>query len=327
MSSDAFRELVVVFSTGLGLLVVGLAFILVGTRSRLNWAASVLFAACAAGVGPVAFNLAEFALIPTAAVIFTVLAISALRSRRLASAIASAYRCVASPVGAIALLLTAGVALMAGSLARHTIAEEAAMDRDTSLMEMTFTPPKTAPADSVELRTDKGIPIRALAAVEMRPAKVIGPAEHSLLEQQGFQERIIRTGPASDACNCHGWVFTGGRYWLAPGDVERILAENAYEPVSDPQPNDIAIYRNSDVISHTAIIRSATPGQPILVEGKWGWMGVFIHEVGSSCYGQHYTFYRSARIGHALAEEPKASQPQQGVARHANRNPRSTPAN
>lgn len=321
MSSDAFRELVVVFSTGLGLLVVGLAFILVGTRSRLTWAGVVLAAAIVAALGPVAFDLHEVAAIPAAAVIIAVLVITSLGSRRLASLVAAIYRRVASRAGAVALLLTAGVALMVGSLARHTIAEEAAMDRDMSLMELTFAAHKTVPAAGGELQTDNGTAVRALSAAELRPANEIGAAERSLLEQQGVHERIIRTGPASDVCNCHGWVFTGGRYWLAPDDVERILVENGYEPVSNPQRNDIAIYRNSGTISHTAVVRSAAPGAPILVEGKWGWMGVFIHEVGASCYGQHYTFYRSSRHGHLLVEGPTTVQPQQPVVNHANGKP------
>jgi hypothetical protein len=317
MSSDAFRELVFAFSTGLGLLVFGLAAIVVGIRSRLAWGVTALIAAGVAGLGPVAFNSPGLAPIPMAAVVLIVLVVSVLGSRHLASAIAALYHRAASPTGAIVLFLTAGAALMAGSLARHTIAEQADMDRDASLMELTFQIPKTVPVDDVELRTDRGKPIQALAASETRSAEVIVPAEREVLDLRNFRERIIRSGPASDACNCHGWVFTGGRYWVSTGDVERILAENAYELVSDPQPNDIVIYRNPSGILHTAIVRSATPGRPILVEGKWGWMGVFIHEVGDSCYGQQYTFYRSRRDGHLLAEGAIPTQAIPGAARRA----------
>ena len=40
---------------------------------------------------------------------------------------------------------------------------------------------------------------------------------------------------------------------------------------------------------------------PVLVEGKWGWAGVFLHPVGGAGYGTAYTFYRSHRTGHRLA--------------------------
>jgi hypothetical protein len=314
MSSDAFRELVVVFSTGLGLVVFGLAAIIVGMRSRQGWAVTTVIAAGIAGLGPVAFNAPELAAIPAAVVVVTVLVVALLGSRHLESAIAAIYRRAASPAGAICLFLAAGAALMAGALARHTIAEQTDMDRDDRLMELTFQEPKTVPVDGVELRTDKGMPVRVLAAAEARAAEVIVPAEREVLEQQRFRERLIRTAPASDTCNCHGWVFTGGRYWLSPDDVERILAENAYERVSDPQPNDIVIYRNSTAVSHTAIVRAASPGRPVLVEGKWGWMGVFLHAVGDSCYGQQYAFYRSPRNGHLLAEGTILIRPAAGAA-------------
>ena len=31
--------------------------------------------------------------------------------------------------------------------------------------------------------------------------------------------------------NCHGWLFTGGRYWVAGDQVEDILADNGYAQV------------------------------------------------------------------------------------------------
>src|SRR5262245_53733142 len=92
MSFDAFRELVVAFSTGVGLLIVGLAAILLPKRSGLTWAGAVLVGSVAAGLGPVAFDVPQLALIPTAAVIITVLIISALGSRRLKSTIELTYR-------------------------------------------------------------------------------------------------------------------------------------------------------------------------------------------------------------------------------------------
>jgi hypothetical protein len=317
MSSDAFRELVVVFSTGLGLLIFGLGAIVVAMRSRFACGATTLVAAGVAGLGPVAFDSPELAPIPAAAVLLIVLVIKLLGSQRLTSAVATIYRRAASPAGVASLLVTAGAALMAGSLVRHTVTETADIERDSSLMNLTFHIPKTVPVDGVEFRTDKGTSVQALVSAEIRSPEVIVPAERELLDQQDIRERLIRTAPASDACNCHGWIFTGGRYWISTGDVERILAENAYEPVSDPQPNDIVVYHSLSGISHSAVVRSASPGRPVLVEGKWGWMGVYVHEVGASCYGQQYTFYRSPRSGHLLAEGAVPTQTIPGAARRA----------
>ena len=113
--------------------------------------------------------------------------------------------------------------------------------------------------------------------------------------------RMIRMGPAADRCNCHGWVFTGGRYWLGAADVEHILADNGYRPVSDPHPGDVVIYRTGGLITHTAVVRAAGGGGPVLIEGKWGWLGVFLHVPEGSWYGREYTYYRSPRPGHLLA--------------------------
>ena len=45
----------------------------------------------------------------------------------------------------------------------------------------------------------------------------------------------------------------------------------------------------------------ASDHQPVMVEGKWGAMGTFLHPADKSIYGAEYAFYRSARGGHLLA--------------------------
>jgi hypothetical protein len=96
-------------------------------------------------------------------------------------------------------------------------------------------------------------------------------------------------------------VFAGGRYWIGPEDVEAILADNGYRTVSDPRPGDLAIYREGTAIAHTGIVRTGGPGVPLLIESKWGWMGVFLHRPEDTCYGQQITFYRGARDTHLVA--------------------------
>jgi hypothetical protein len=54
-------------------------------------------------------------------------------------------------------------------------------------------------------------------------------------------------------------------------------------------------------IAHTAVVRYVTEGQPVIVEGKWGPFGVFLHAADRSIYGTDYTFHRSPRHGHILA--------------------------
>ena len=42
----------------------------------------------------------------------------------------------------------------------------------------------------------------------------------------------------------------------------------------------------------------------VLVEGKWGWMGVYMHRLRDCLYGPNVTFLRSDRRGHALRLSP-----------------------
>ncbi len=84
--------------------------------------------------------------------------------------------------------------------------------------------------------------------------------------------------------------------------MELILRENGYRQVSDPRPGDLVVYRGQGrTVAHTAVVRYVSDGQPVLVESKWGELGVFLHAADKSVYGTAYTFHRSARRGHLLA--------------------------
>ena len=123
---------------------------------------------------------------------------------------------------------------------------------------------------------------------------------------------MIREGQADERSNCHGWVFAGGRYILSGDDVDLILTENQYSKQQHPQPGDLAVYRNNGAIAHTAVVVYVTQGQPVMVRGKWGNLGVFLHPADKSPYGTDYTFYRSQRSGHLLVNQT-ASNPLSSV--------------
>ena len=63
----------------------------------------------------------------------------------------------------------------------------------------------------------------------------------------------------------------------------------------------MVIYRAGGPIIHTAVVRTGAGTDPVLIEGKWGWLGVFLHPPEASWYGRDYTYYRSRRTGHLLA--------------------------
>jgi hypothetical protein len=199
------------------------------------------------------------------------------------------------------LLAGAGAVLFVGSMSRFELADQAAADRDLQFMtDVTWKPP-LAQDGSYTASTDRGRPVAVHRPAEARTSAEVTAAEQRVIGNVQQFDGVIRTGPATDIYNCHGWVFTGGRFWINPEDIATILEDNDYQPVTDPRPGDIVIYREGDRITHTGLVRTGDNGQPLLVESKWGWMGQFLHPPAGTCYGRAFSFYRSPRRGHTLA--------------------------
>ncbi len=122
-----------------------------------------------------------------------------------------------------------------------------------------------------------------------------------------FSERVITVTLSDSDCNCHGWVFTGGRYWVASTEVPLILQDNGYQPTDAPQAGDVIVYQKDGVLVHTGIVRLANPETEVLVESKWGILGRFIHPPEIHPYGDClWTYHRSPRRGHILRGLPGA---------------------
>jgi hypothetical protein len=199
------------------------------------------------------------------------------------------------PVVGWGVLGTLGLLIVVGTGVAYTVEDEAAIDRN--MTELGFMGPEIAlRSTSTRIVTDRGttFAVRKFLAPEDAgtpdPA-VGGPAGAG---EAGQPRRYSPT-------NCHGWVFTGGLFWLEGRVVEQILEDNGYEPVTTPRPDDLTVYRAEGEIVHTAIVRSAEPGQPVMVEGKFGAREVSLHPVDQSMYGTDFTYYRSPRPGHLVA--------------------------
>ena len=104
------------------------------------------------------------------------------------------------------------------------------MTRDILLITKTFR--NLLPESSLSRRSDCGSAITLHVATDDRPPDLLQEFEHNVLQDRHRTDHVIRKLPASDDCNCHGWVFAGGHYWLEADDVECILSENGYQPVS-----------------------------------------------------------------------------------------------
>ena len=117
-------------------------------------------------------------------------------------------------------------------------------------------PPKTIPADVYGV-TDLGQTIELELPVDPANLADLEDLEESSVPIQQYQHNwLIRRGPPDDTSNCHGWVFTNGKYNIAGRSVTTILEQNSYVQVTRIEAGDLVVYRNTNgEISHTGIVR------------------------------------------------------------------------
>ncbi|MBI5759637.1 MAG: hypothetical protein HZA46_14050 [Planctomycetales bacterium] len=133
----------------------------------------------------------------------------------------------------------------------------------------------------------------------------VAEIERGTLAIEMFDHQIIRLGSPDNVSNCHGWIFTGGQYGIHGREVERILLDNGYVEVPDVLAGDLVIYRTPEgEIEHTDVVRLMGADGLILVESKWGAIGVYIHPPEATPFGSNFSFYRSPRKGHLLKLPP-----------------------
>lgn len=112
---------------------------------------------------------------------------------------------------------------------------------------------------------------------------------------------VIAAAPPSNQSNCHGWVFTGGRFIVRGATVDSILIDNDYREVDVPDVGDLIVYRDSEgVPRHTGVVKATGEDGFVLIESKWGFDGLFWHEPQNQSYSQEFAYYRSPRSGHLL---------------------------
>jgi len=149
-------------------------------------------------------------------------------------------------------------------------------------------------------RTDRGAPVPLLAVNPNEP-HAAADAELSTGNAHRVAFGRIRTGPAGGT-NCHGWVYTGGRYLVMSEDVEIILRDNGYRVVAAPQAGDLTIYRDEHgQVCHSALVRGVYETGLVLLESKWGHVGRYLHRPEGYAYSSSWQYYRSPRRGHLLA--------------------------
>lgn len=209
------------------------------------------------------------------------------------------------------------VGLMAMMLARTGLARVCGLGLvltgpALALFAASRTPPDAGPPSAEELElyltdvtdvqavTDKGRPVQLKRANTEDHGRFID-LQRAFLREHPLGARVTLLSDAWRTCNCHGLVFSGGRYFILSEEVDAILEDNGYTPVSVPRPLDLAVYRDDKgEVAHIGLVR-AVRADAILVESKWGWGGLFLHPHEAHPYAPATcVFYRSERAGHLL---------------------------
>lgn len=224
-----------------------------------------------------------------------------LGSRTLIGAVTACLAMLHQPGVRFGLLGAAGMVLLVGSQVLTDKHDEATLEDLQAEVEFMEELGPVRTCERARAATDRGTPVVLKEPATLRVGIDPRQLEDSMLKGVRLDDQVIRRRPADERCNCHGWVFTGGQFIVSGLSVDQILEENGYGEVTGPKPGDLVVYRTGVGIIHSAIVRYVTEGEPVLVEGKWGQFGVFLHPVEKSVYGTTHAFYRSSRAGHLLA--------------------------
>jgi hypothetical protein len=290
--NDFDRQLFLLAPLGLSLLAAGL-FQLLAARLAWIWRATLTGGFLAFGFATTATLLQSDDLMVGSALIFPVVPLIVAAAR-----LTPVRSLRPMPVAITAAF--AGLAIFTVAVVRYESGLAEKIENDSSDMELLGSVSEREIDSELIAVTDRG------RTVELWRPKVpwsdaeLNDRERRSLQLVNAKSDLPRVAPANESTNCHGWVFTGGRYVLGNLDIEKILTDNDYVAIEHPRPGDLAIYRNNGGVSHTAVVREAEPGHPIIVESKWSWMSAFRHAVDESIYGKDYQFFRTTRPDHLV---------------------------
>lgn len=303
MSFEHFDRFFTLFAIGLGLFLAGGLNLALGRRGGHIWLRTVATVVIGSAVvaGLAALTRPELAFRAAGFVFGVLLVVALLSSGWVVRQISSLMMYCRKPIPRWGLLTFGGLAVIIGGGIAFEHADQMAIDETMKGLEIALERPPSRPVEGFQATTDRGTRIVLKEPIAPRPESELAGSEERTLQNTHLHGHVIRRSGPADHTNCHGWVFTGGKYLLSPDDVDLIVKENGYSEAPEPLAGDLVVYRQNGAISHTAVVRYITEGQPVLVESKWGSMGVFLHPADKSCYGTEYTFYRSNRQGHLLA--------------------------
>jgi hypothetical protein len=176
-------------------------------------------------------------------------------------------------------------------------------DHATQVEEFPFQDPPAAQVDSLPVLTDNSASTDRDRVIPLYLHESADESNLIRVEKRNaalYALSLIRTEAMEPHHNCHGWIFTGGRYWIRNEYVDSILADNGYQMVEKPRAGDLIIYRgDGGNMLHSGLVR-VVDDRLVLIESKWGIMGRYVHPPAEQPYALTWTYYRSSRQGHLL---------------------------
>jgi len=304
---DHFHQFLASICAGLGLFLAGVANLLLLRRGIALRALATVLSLGIALAAAAAVQQPNVVTDTARLLAWGIVPVVLLGSRWLVSRVAVIVAAASRPAVRYALLTAAGIGIAIGSVVICEHEDERIITSEMADLELLEAQVPSAPVEREKGWTDQGSPILLRQPLNADVGLSLAEAEERYFRSSQFKEQVIRHSVADERTNCHGWVFTGGKFILSGAEVNLILTENGYTEQKTPQPGDLVIYRTSGSVVHSALVQCVAEDQPVLVRSKWGSLGVFVHPIDKSPYGTDHTFYRSPRAGHLLTIMPAAS--------------------
>jgi hypothetical protein len=300
---------------GIVLVLLGLAWLLAGSLLEARgqrWFLVGLACLCGLGAGGLCFlDASPFLWQPLLALSAVWLVLAVASADLLARTARALARLAGRPMAQALVLLAGGLAVTGSQLWQLDKDLERELNRTDAELTLLTEPPEMETTPRRIARTDAGhlIPLFAPRAESLCSIEV--DSEQRYLHNLQLERKLIQTGDTDENYNCHGWVFTAGRYWVRGAFVKRILKDNGYTVAPQVRPGDLAVFSNdSGEVTHTGLVHSVGSKGVVLVESKWGRMGRYIHTAEEHGYrGSQVVYYRTKRGSHLLQGLDEATPP------------------
>src|SRR5436190_16522020 len=212
MSDEHFLRLFPAVCAGFGLLLAGGVNLLLLRRGVVVRLVATLLALGAAVGGAAALNQPGVATGTIQILAIGLLPCLLLSSRRLVDGVAGFVKFCQRPGVRFGVLTVAGVGVVIGSIVVFERTDEQMLAASESEMDLLYARVPTTPSERAKATTDRGTTIVLKEPAGTLDGDRLSAAEDKLLRDAKLGDQVMRRGPNGEKTNCHGWVFTGGKF-------------------------------------------------------------------------------------------------------------------